>query len=188
MKWRVIWGCAIVIMWGCTSVRLPLSSTLIKKYNLKPEDLQSLQVYVVSDYVGIPAITIYEKLEYQKEKQAQKELVIKEEATSERYIIPQNTPCIITKVDAEDGGNISKVHIRCHPDDERALTFGLIKGNARDYFFLYTIKKDNVVYARLGDNMVPVSETSSEAYLKIDVRKVRKVSRQVKVAKGIRMK
>jgi len=188
MKWRVIWGCAIAIMCGCTSARLPLSSTLIKKYNLKPEDLQSLQVYVVSDYVGTPAVTIYEKLEYQKEKQAKKELVIKEEATSERYIIPQNTPCIITKVDAEDGGYISKLHIRCNPDDERALTFGLVKGDTRDYFFLYTIKKDNVVYTRLGEDMVPVSQTSSDAYLKIDMRKVKRVSRQTKVAKGIRMK
>ena len=176
----------ILLLAGCEVSRVPLSSALINKYQLTPQELQSLQVYVVNDYAPFSeAIRLYEAKQKEKEKVAKAQLTIQEKRYSEDYIIPQNTYCIITNV---SGDNMERVEVRCDENDPRSLLFGKISGQYKDYYYLYTINREGKTLTRFGDTLVEVTPSSAYAYLKVEVRKVEKSKKKQKIAKGIKVK
>lgn len=178
---------AVVIALFSCSTPVPLSVSLVKKYQLAPEDLTNLQVYVVNDYLitGIgEAIKIYEYTATEKEKLAKKDLILSEQYASSEFVVPNNTPCIISRVE----GNADKLYIRCSNKDPRELLFGKIEGMPTDYYYLLTVQKGNKYYTRFGDTLALVTQESSKAYLKINVKKIRKAKQQTKVAEGVKLK
>jgi len=158
---------------SCTSSRVPFTQQLKERYQLKPEELKSLQFYFSNNFV----LRRGENL--QKTETTGGELTLHKDGKVEEIIIKAGTPCVVR--DVVDGNRIT---ISFEDNSNNYLVFGSIN-NKDGYYTLQAFEwvkgKGKVNY---GEETYYSSQGSRDVFLAIKMKSLENLKVEQKVVKG----
>lgn len=176
MKKLALLGLALIVLASCSN-RLVFNSRVINQYNLTYEDLTGIQFYNSHDIV----LTNYAEVKSDKTT-SKGNLNVNYGEEVDQVIIKAGTRGRVVK-DLGDG----KYALSFEPDVSKQLVFG--KGSKFDVYYLQALEWNNgrgkVQY---GDKTYYTHAGADECSLQFKLKRKYKVNREMRVAKGNKVK
>ena len=168
---------ALIILGSCAT-KVPYTEKIKNEFNLDAEKLKKVQFYTSETII----LERSEDQEIVSTTGEGGELVSSERSTSERIVIPPNTPCKFEELE-EDGS----VLIRFEPGTGRVLTFKERKNISNGRFYLEAQWKNGKGELDYGGSVYYAVRSSASAYLMVKLKKWKKNQRKDRVVKGMKI-
>lgn len=158
---------------ACAPARVPFTQQLREKYELKPEELKSIQFYTSNDLV-------LRRGENKNSKETENgELKLLKDGLLEEIVIKAGTPCLIEEV--VDG---NRVKVSFEDGVNKYLVFGSINNRDGYYTLLATEWVGGKGKMNYGEQMYMSNSGSKDLFLTLRVKSLQKFKTDQKVVKG----
>jgi len=163
----------LLILSSCETPKVPFTQALRDEYQLTPAELKSLQFYV-SETI------ILRRGQHERGKNTSEgTLKLKNELDIEEIIIPEGTPCVVEKVIDHE-----RLAMRFGDKPNEFLVFGSL--HRKDgYYVLQALEwrkgRGKVAY---GDKYYYSNPGSSDAYLLVKLKVIKRIKKKEKVVSG----
>lgn len=158
---------------ACAPARVPFTQQLREKYELKPDELKSIQFYTSNDLV-------LRRGENKNSKETENgELKLLKDGLVEEIVIKAGTPCLIEEV--VDG---NRVKVSFEDGVNKYLVFGSINNRDGYYTLLATEWVGGKGKMNYGEQMYLSNSGSKDLFLTLRVKSLQKFKTDQKVVKG----
>jgi len=162
---------------SCSPKRIPFTQQLKEKYQLQPEELQSIQFYLSNDLK-------LSRLDHKVKKNTENgELIVLKDEVAQEIIFKAGTPCVIREVIDGD-----KVKVSFEKDGNKYLVFGSIRNKDGFYTLQAADWKNDKGKVNYGEKMYLTSDGSRDVFLALKMKSLEQFKLDQKVVKGQEVK
>ncbi|GAB4250613.1 MAG: hypothetical protein Kow0079_04020 [Vicingaceae bacterium] len=169
---------AVLFLASCAP-KQPFTNAVKEKYNLDTEKIKKLQFYISQD------VTLQRGDESNEEQKFDKDgkLIVQSSASVDRVYIPAGTPGVAVNVME---GNKIAVSFDENGDDSKFLVFGDPNNRGR-YYLMGAEWNNGKGKINYGGKVYYVMPGGASAYIKFELKKVKKYKKTAKKVKGRRV-
>lgn len=171
---KIMFLMAIVMVLSSCKTLIPFTQDLKESNNWNNEDLKRIQFYTSE------TIVLHRQLNSNETGIVSGKIKMIDGKQVEEIIIKKGTPGVVSAIPDNQ-----RLAVSFEIGDDHYLTFGVDpKRGERYYLRLYDYKKNQYALVTYFNQSYNVSPQALQAYLQVNLKKINKLSKELRVAKG----